>query len=483
MGGAPRRVRRIRSGEIPRPEWRGQRVVQPVTDEQPVERSPGFTVAGRSVDLDAVFAFALFTPMLFIGKLQTAGAALAMGLVPLYLFVRREKLLRTLAPRSFLFAIPAFALFSVVWSQAPAETLKYAGEYWGTVTAGLLLSSARNQEAVLRAIAIAFQTYVAAALAFGGYVAVGSGAGGEAFSGLSESKNLIGDIASTGLIVTTVVAVLAIRGRSIPWFAFAALSIVTDLVSVVAARSAGALLGLGIGVAAVVALTPLVFAGKAVRGWLTSVLAVILLMVGLSYRWLAQSMIDLGATLFDKDQTLTGRTYLWYRASDLIREHPLAGRGFSAFWMQGNTDAEGLWQYFNITERGGFTFHNTYVEILVTLGWLGLAVIALTVLIGVGFLIKRFVERPTPALVFWIGVLLYELARTPIETIGVAPLYFSTALMFGALGAAFGRTRVPRATRPTPPTAEPRQGPSGGADARVIPLPGAFRIMGGKDRR
>ena len=49
----------------------------------------------------------------------------------------------------------------------------------------------------------------------------------------------------------------------------------------------------------------------------------------------------------------------------------MLGRGYYAFWRQGNLDAEGLWRYFGIDSRGGFTFHNTLVDILVTLGWIG----------------------------------------------------------------------------------------------------------------
>jgi exopolysaccharide production protein ExoQ len=158
-------------------------------------------------------------------------------------------------------------------------------------------------------------------------------------------------------------------------------------------------------------------------------------------------MIDWGATLFDKDPTLTGRTYLWYRAAELIHEKPVLGRGYYAFWLQGNTDAEGLWRYFGIQERGGFTFHNTLVEILVSLGWAGVVVIGATVLIGAVALVRRFVSRPNLALVFWIAIFLYQLARTPIESIGIAPFYFSTVLCFAALGAAFGRVRAPRPQR------------------------------------
>jgi len=437
------RIRRIRGGgeAEPPPQARQPQVtpVQVIAERPHVEES--FQIGRTGVDIDGLFSLGLFLPMLFIGQLGALGAAMIAALVPAYLFLRRERLFRLFLPRSFLFLVPAYAIFSTVWSTATAESLRYGVELLITVTAGLLLSSARNQEAVIRGIALAFLSYVVASIFFGGYVGVGVGMGGEAFAGLSESKNLLGDIASTGLVAAAVVTLLAIQNRRWPWLAIGVVSIGLDLYCVIAARSAGAMLGLGMAVMAIVGLTPLVYAGKVVRAWVTSMVAVCLIGIGAFYSTIAQAMIDLGATVFDKDPTLTGRTYLWYRAADLIREHPMLGRGFYAFWLQGNIDAEGLWRYFGIDGRGGFTFHNTFVEILVMLGYAGLVLIGAVVLTGVVFLIRRFVMRPTLTQVFWMGILLYELARTPIETIGVAPFYFSTALVFAALGAAFKRAR------------------------------------------
>jgi len=443
----PRPYARIRGGGGP---FEPRRRAPPVRPERPPLIEPGDANAtsarlgGVAIDLDGVFAFALFTPMLFIAQLTILGAAIVAGLAPLYLFLRRGGLGRTLLPRAFLFAVPALALASVAWSRAPGESFRMACELLVTVTIGVLLSSAHSQQAVLRGLGAAFLLYIVVALGFGGRVAIGVGAGGEAFAGLNGSKNLLADIASTGLIVSAVVIMMALQTRSWLWALLGASAIALDLFAVAAARSAGALLGLGMAVVAIVGLTPLVFAGRVLRTWFTSVVALLLLAVGLSYQSLAGAMIQAGATLFDKDPTLTGRTYLWYRAADLIHEAPLLGRGYQAFWLQGNTDAEGLWRYFGIQERGGFTFHNTLVEILVTLGWVGVAVIGATVLIGVVALVRRFVMRPNLALVFWIAILLYQLARTPIEAIGIAPLYFSTVLCFAALGAAFGRVRAPQ---------------------------------------
>lgn len=437
-GPAPR-IRRIRGDGRPETAPPTRRRTSPAQLVQAAPRLEESFATRAGVDIDGLFAFALFAPMLFIGKLGTPGGAMIAGLVPLYLLMRRQGLFRLFLPRSFLFLIPGYALFSAVWSSAPGETLRYGTELGVTACAGLLLSSARNQEAVVRGIATAFLSYVVAAILSGGHVYVGVGLGGEALTGLSESKNLLADIAATGLVVSAAMTLMAIRGRDWLWVAFGAFSIGLDLYCAVAARSAGALVGLGMAIMAIAGLTPLVYAGRVLRAWVTGMIGVSLVGVGVGYSSIAQAVMNLSATLFDKDPTLTGRTYLWYRAADLIREHPLLGRGFYAFWLQGNIDAEGLWRFFGIDGRGGFTFHNTFIEILVMLGGIGLALIAGVVFTGMAFLIRRFVTRPSLPLVFWIAILLYELARTPIETVGINPFYFSTALMFAALGAAFDR--------------------------------------------
>jgi exopolysaccharide production protein ExoQ len=448
----PRRLRGEHADPGPNRRQQADARVLRLVDERLVEQrmeaaqqpAVGWRLGAMTVDADGLFAFAMFLPLLFIAQLQTLGAALLVAMIPAYAWVRRERLFRTMLPRAFLFIAPAFALFSVVWSEAPKETFKLAIMLGLTVLAGLLLSSARSQGAVLKGLAAAFFAYVAASIAFGGSVAVGVGAGGYAFSGLSGSKNLLGDIASAGMIISVAVALLAIKQRNLFWLGLAGVAMLLDLYVVAAARSAGALLGMAMGVGALLALAPLLVAGKAVRGWLTGAIALFILAAGLSSRWLAETMIQVGAQVFDKDPTLTGRTYLWYRAADLIQEKPVLGRGYYAFWQQGNMDAEGLWRYFGIDERGGFTFHNTAVELLVTLGWVGLILFAAVALLGVIFLVKRFVERPSIALVCWISLLLYMMARMPIETIGVAPFYFSTVLAFAALGAGFGRVKIPR---------------------------------------
>jgi exopolysaccharide production protein ExoQ len=497
-GGRPQR---IRGGEIPVPSpisWREQQrraraqlaAAQARARKPPVEQpSMSFRIARLEIDTDALFAFGLVVPMAFMVQFATLGAATIAGLTPLYMFVRRKRLGHLLAPRSFLYAFPIFALLSTVWSVAPKETLRYGLELIITVTAALLVATARNQRAVLRAIALAFLIYVVDALMVGTRVGIGVGAGGDAFSGLTDSKNLMADIASTGLIISLAVLIISVSDRKWIWVGICSVAILLDLYCVVAARSAGALLGLVIGVTPLLVLSPLVAGGKMLRAWLTTTVAVGLLVAGLNYRTLAEALMDLSTRVFDKDPTLTGRTYLWYRALDLIRERPALGQGYFSFWLQGNIDAEGLWRYAGIANRSGFNFHNTLVDLLVTVGWAGAIILIVCVVICVFSLIRRFVNQPSLPLVFWVAILLYELSRTPIETLAIQPFSFTTLFVYGALAVALGRAPQPRTAHRPIRSAVPVQvwpvdyAGEAWSNPRLVPMRGSLSILRGPEAK
>ena len=58
---------------------------------------------------------------------------------------------------------------------------------------------------------------------------------------------------------------------------------------------------------------------------------------------------------------------------------PWLGHGYAAFWVVGQPQAEIYWQEFMIYNRGGFHFHNLYVETFVELGALGLTMMVLLI--------------------------------------------------------------------------------------------------------
>jgi O-antigen ligase len=76
---------------------------------------------------------------------------------------------------------------------------------------------------------------------------------------------------------------------------------------------------------------------------------------------------------FGKDATLTGRTGLWEALSRRIELRPWEGYGYGAFW----TDPQG--PAFYVRRDVGWrapTAHNGWLEVLVQLGWMGLALFA-----------------------------------------------------------------------------------------------------------
>lgn len=436
-----------------RPNGGAGHAIPRARQQNPVAR----LIAVDLLDLDFATAFGLFSAMLFIRQLGSLGALVIVGLTGGYALLHLARLYNILLPRAFILAIPAVIVMSTLWSETRTETLKYAIEFAITAGAGLLLSGSRRPTSVLFGMFLAFGFYIAVSLAFGQSVFVGT-TGTTAFSGLNRGKNMLADIASTGLLISAAMFLVALAERRLLLVLATVLVAGMELYIVIAARSAGAMLGFALAMTVFALLLALRPIGAVLRATATFFLGLVLVVAALNYRALSSAMIDAGTRFFDKDMTLTGRTYLWQRAYDLINQTPWLGRGFRSFWLQGNPDAEGLWQYAGILSRDGFNFHNTAVEVLVHLGWVGLIVYAAVVLVALGFLIARFLVRPNLFVCFWLSVLIYELVRMPIESIGFTEFYFSTVLLFMAMGSAFAIPPRKSFAAPAPrgrPTAKP----------------------------
>lgn len=82
---------------------------------------------------------------------------------------------------------------------------------------------------------------------------------------------------------------------------------------------------------------------------------------------------------FGKDTTLTGRTVLWHYAEDQIAERPLLGVGANGFWRYSSPLVQKIYVEFHKGPGDVFNFHNSYYEIAVHQGLIGLgmAVIAM----------------------------------------------------------------------------------------------------------
>lgn len=106
---------------------------------------------------------------------------------------------------------------------------------------------------------------------------------------------------------------------------------------------------------------------------------------------LATADLDIVNTVLDrlgKDSTLTGRTVLWSVALQLIEWRPVLGFGYNAFWTApAFSDLMATIQAQGDTING---FHNAYLESLVATGILGGTTFALSVVVTVFRVFRRY---------------------------------------------------------------------------------------------
>jgi exopolysaccharide production protein ExoQ len=134
---------------------------------------------------------------------------------------------------------------------------------------------------------------------------------------------------------------------------------------------------------------------------------------------------------FGKDVTLTGRTYLWSEAVRLSEDQRLFGWGYQSFWVQGQMDAERLWFEFYIEGRGGFHFHNLYVETAVGLGLVGVGLMLFFLIWNVGAAVRVTLYGPTRGIGSTIlGTFILLLARSFSEVDFLGPFGTGALLMF-----------------------------------------------------
>lgn len=417
---------------------------------------------------EAGLSFAILLPLLFVNQITSAGPASSFAFTGLYAWVHRARLGEVFARRWLLLLVPVLAICSIGWSNYPDVTAKHAFELAMTVAGGVLLSASPRPGAMLTGAFAAFALFLVVSLALGHSVAMGdvgdiAASDEHAFAGLNSGKNLLGVTAAMAALLSLFVLSHSVRRSSLVGAAIAAAMLAMDIDLLWIARSAGATVATMLAVAAFAVTAFLgAFAPRA-RVFVSGALVALLTALGAWGYMFAGSVTATALDLFHKDPTLTGRSYLWYRAGDIIRERPLLGHGFEAFWVRGNVDAEGFWRYAKIAQRGGFSFHNTMIELLIDFGWLGAILLLAVFAIACVALLRRVIRSPSLAGAFFVSLLVFNIARSPFESLTPNSVDFGFLLTMVALGFGFVRRRAPHrvvpaglrsASRPTPVLAD-----------------------------
>ena len=320
-------------------------------------------------------------------------------------------------------ALPLFALSSVIWSAYPSWTLRSGIQYLITAIIGVLAGSSIKPRILLQALLSALVLITALGVLAGN----NSVTGGEVtLGGLFGSKNFFGMSVALLLITAAIVAFDKQQPAVMRLMAIGAAFVSPTLL--VLSRSTGALICTLVAMAGTTMLASVVRFAPVVRFAVFLMLAFIVLLLVIIWLYIG----DFSAVLdsLGKNVTLTGRTWLWEWADREITAHPALGAGYQAFWQEGNWRAEEIWFHDQKSDKIGYHFHNTYLQVAVDLGYTGLLVLLATLgAIGLRIGSSVLFSRPGAPQFFAVGVFLFFLLRSPIEVDLFWPFQIPTVML------------------------------------------------------
>ena len=340
---------------------------------------------------------------------------------------------QTLGNYAKLHWIVAFAMvacLSVFWSAAPAVTARAGLQLLSHVACALIAARTVSIRTLTLGSLIGALSVLAYSLAFGSYH-YDDLDGSYTFVGAFASKNQLGLFASLG-VYFAFAAIFVLRERGL-WRMLAVACGALSGYALVASQSAASVVATAVTLAIVVGLAVILMFSPRVRK--VGLLAVAIVAIAIVSVGLNLGAMDLLLGAFGKDSTLTGRTYLWAQGWEAAAQAPMLGAGYQAYWVQGFPEAERLWEEFYITTRSGFHFHNTYIEVLVELGFVGFALLSLVMArVLVGHLTRLLNDRHNQASYVMLGIAVMLLIRSFVEIDVVHPYVVGSFLIYYAAG-------------------------------------------------
>jgi exopolysaccharide production protein ExoQ len=334
-----------------------------------------------------------------------------------------RQLLRDVAHMKVVLIFPAIVLLSATWSDVPSVSIWYGIQLAITILAGIVISITASARDIVLGIFYAMIIVTVASLISG---QTGPSAVGPVLIGVTGSKDAMGFVGLTLFAAALSVAVdpgqpRAARLSTIIFLPLGALV----AMSVQATTSALAVFAFAAAFFGFMTFKPF---NSSARWALIAIAAVLGFFAFVAF---ANSGLSFDRILsaLNKDQTLTGRTVLWEWADDWIDKAPILGHGYKAFWLGGSNDSLSLLSMFGLSDGRSFQFHNTYREILVDLGWVGLIALLAAGLTFLYFALFEAIYSPSSTSAFFASILLLLVARSPFETI-ILVFYPYTVLFY-----------------------------------------------------
>jgi exopolysaccharide production protein ExoQ len=341
-----------------------------------------------------------------------------------------------------LLLLPLWMILSAVWSTAPGVTTRYGIQLLITIFAGLLTASVLKPHRFLMVIFIALTAVCIGSILDG---STGPSAEGPVLIGLTGSKNQMSYASQLWLAAALCVALD--RHWAPPIRVGAFLCLLPGVYIIASVRSAtGAVTSV---VAAVLVCVLAVFQR------LTAQARIMLIAAGLVATaplftvmpQIERGIADFTTNVLNKDPTLTGRTYLWMKADEIIELSPMIGQGYMAIFMGDRVEGLGILRWAEKTDGRSFHFHDSFRQLWVDGGLVAVLLFVVPLLIALGRLMAINVYRPAMPFAFLLVMLAMLTARAKTDAT-FSPLYFYTALITAICAYGFiekiGRQARPR---------------------------------------
>ena len=264
--------------------------------------------------------------------------------------------------------IPLLAILSSLWSQDPLRSLTYGSFYLLETLFAFALASRFTTEEVMDLLKMTGTSIALAGLAtvvlFPRYGITHDVRGFSGWRGVIPERT-----SEAQAIFFLLTPALYFSRQRLSWYRIFYVGLL--LLMLVAARSATSLIILALYVAT---MAVIYVSGRLASKAVLFLYACAVLGVGLVLVLLLTNLNDF-VSVFGRDLTLTGRTDIWSALLPSIGKHPLLGYGFYSFWLGLKGESA------NLIIRLHWVFgyaHNGFLEIVLQLGLIGLALVLTT---------------------------------------------------------------------------------------------------------
>ncbi len=397
--------------------------------------------AGRGGALDEILVILALIIMPFdLPAMQPLRAPLTLVLMA-YGALHWRSIVPTVRRGGLFFLLPAFCILSALWADKAGPAVWHGTLFGITLGLAALIASRLDPRQVAVAVLVSQGILAVLSVLDLSLAWVGDAAsGGYASRGVFGHKNELG-LWMEFLTVAALTMILSPGYRSL-WRLVAMGLLPIGLFLIARSMAATAMILLAGAIPLAVGLALLWRPAARVHG-LRPALLFGGVAVGVMGVLLIQNVFHIDVTgevlaLFGKDRTLTGRTDIWLAAQTMVAEHPWLGVGAGNFWQADSYGAARIAGLFG-RDATAFYFHNTYYEILVHLGGVGLALAFFVYGRALWAIVSHWWAHQSIADPFYIVMVVIILLRTLTESVLFEPLILDMLFFWVAAFTALSR--------------------------------------------